>query len=170
MFQLYWTILSILFHLCVCVCVCVCVCMLFTQSCPILCNPMDCSPPDSFIHGILQARKPEWVVTSPEDLLNPGILPRSAALQAYSLSSKPPGKSFFYLLVAINTIQCVGFMETFNPPHHIFLFTSYPTDCCFQSLHNPHFFFLSTNISVLQASLLRHLFLFCLQTHKSKLT
>ena len=76
----------------------------------------------------------------------------------------------FYLLVAINTAQYVGFMDTFNPPHHIFLFTSYPTDCCFQSLHNPHFFFLSTNISVLQASLFRHLFLFCLQTHKSKLT
>ena len=26
------------------------------QSCPSLCDPMDCSPPDSFIHGILQAR------------------------------------------------------------------------------------------------------------------
>ena len=26
------------------------------QLCPTLCNPMDCSPPDSSIHGILQAR------------------------------------------------------------------------------------------------------------------
>ena len=24
--------------------------------CPILCGPMDCSPPGSFVHGILQAR------------------------------------------------------------------------------------------------------------------
>ena len=31
------------------------------QSCPTLCNPMDCSPPDSSIHGILQARVLEWV-------------------------------------------------------------------------------------------------------------
>ena len=30
------------------------------QSCPTLCNPMDCSPPGSSIHGILQARVLEW--------------------------------------------------------------------------------------------------------------
>ena len=29
---------------------------LVTKSCPTLCNPMDCSPPDSFVHGIFQAR------------------------------------------------------------------------------------------------------------------
>ena len=29
--------------------------------CPTLCDPMDCSPPGSFIHGILQARVLEWV-------------------------------------------------------------------------------------------------------------
>ena len=40
------------------VCVCVCVC----ESCsPVLCNPMDCSPPGSPIHEILQARTLEWV-------------------------------------------------------------------------------------------------------------
>ena len=33
------------------------------QSCPILCDPMDCSPPDSSARGILQARRLEWVVT-----------------------------------------------------------------------------------------------------------
>ena len=31
------------------------------QSCPILCDTMDCSPPDSFVHGILQARILKWV-------------------------------------------------------------------------------------------------------------
>ena len=31
------------------------------QSCPTLCNPMDCSPPGSSAHGILQARILEWV-------------------------------------------------------------------------------------------------------------
>ena len=30
------------------------------QSCPILCDPMDCSPPGSSIHGIFQARVLEW--------------------------------------------------------------------------------------------------------------
>ena len=27
-----------------------------TQSCPTLCDPVDCSPPGSSIHGIFQAR------------------------------------------------------------------------------------------------------------------
>ena len=29
--------------------------------CPTLCNPMNCSPPDSSVHGILQARILEGV-------------------------------------------------------------------------------------------------------------
>ena len=29
-----------------------------------LCNPMDCSPPGSSVHGILQARILEWVAIS----------------------------------------------------------------------------------------------------------
>ena len=31
------------------------------QSCPTLCDPMDCSLPASSIHGIFQARVLEWV-------------------------------------------------------------------------------------------------------------
>ena len=34
------------------------------QSCPTLCNPMDCSPASSFVHGISQARILEWVAIS----------------------------------------------------------------------------------------------------------
>ena len=34
------------------------------QSCPTLCNPMDCSPPGSSVHGIFQARILEWVAIS----------------------------------------------------------------------------------------------------------
>ena len=41
---------------------CVYMCVLVTQSCPTLCNSMDCRPPDSSVHGILQARILEWVV------------------------------------------------------------------------------------------------------------
>ena len=36
----------------------------YAQSCPTLCYPMDCSPPGSSIHGILQARIPQWVAIS----------------------------------------------------------------------------------------------------------
>ena len=35
-----------------------------TQSCPTLCDPVDCSPPGFFVHGILQARILEWVTIS----------------------------------------------------------------------------------------------------------
>ena len=28
----------------------------YLQSCPTLCNPVDCSPPGSSVHGIFQAR------------------------------------------------------------------------------------------------------------------
>ena len=35
--------------------------VLVAQSCPTLCDPMDCSPPGSSVHGILQARMLEWV-------------------------------------------------------------------------------------------------------------
>ena len=41
-----------------------CVCVrahLIIRSCPTLWNPMDCSPPGSSVHGILQARRMEWV-------------------------------------------------------------------------------------------------------------
>ena len=42
-------------------CVCVYACTKLFQSYPTLCNPMDCSPPGSSVHEILQARKWEWV-------------------------------------------------------------------------------------------------------------
>ena len=67
---------------CVCVCVSVCVCgVLATQSCPILCHPMDYSPPGSSVRGVLQARILEWGATSfsrgsspPSDRSNLGLL------------------------------------------------------------------------------------------------
>ena len=45
------------------------------------------------VHGILQARILEWVAFPfSGDLPNPGIEPRSPALQADSLAAEPPGK------------------------------------------------------------------------------
>ena len=38
--------------------------MLVAQFCLTLCDPMDCSPPGSSLHGILQARILEWVAIS----------------------------------------------------------------------------------------------------------
>ena len=39
-------------------------CVLVAPLCPTLCDPMDCSPPGSSVHGILQARMLGWVAIS----------------------------------------------------------------------------------------------------------
>ena len=58
------------------------------QSCPTLCNSMDCT-----VYGILQARRLEWVAFPFSRVLsNPGVEPRSPALQADSLPVEPQGK------------------------------------------------------------------------------
>ena len=64
--------------------------VLVAQSCPTLCDHVDCSPPGSSACGILQARMLEWVAISfPGDLPNPGIRLGSPALQADFLPSEP---------------------------------------------------------------------------------
>ena len=48
------------------------------QSCPSLCNPLDCNLPGFSVHGISQARILEWVAISfSRDLPDPGIKPTS---------------------------------------------------------------------------------------------
>ena len=37
------------------------------QSCPTLCDPMDCGPPGSPVYGIFQARVLEWGATAFSD-------------------------------------------------------------------------------------------------------
>ena len=74
-----------------------CVHAKFLQSCPALCNCMECSPPGSFIHGILQARILEWIVMpSAGDLPDPWIEPMSLMSPALASrcfpTSATPGK------------------------------------------------------------------------------
>ena len=69
-----------------------------------LCDPMDCGPPGSSVHGILQARILEWVAVSfSRGSPDPGMEPGSPALQADSLLTEPPGKPnvYIYLLAII---------------------------------------------------------------------
>ena len=76
------------------------------KSCPLLCHPMDCT-----VHGILQARILEWVVVPfSRDLPNPGIKPRSPALQADSLLSKPPGKPWLRIFIVVRGGLMGGFL------------------------------------------------------------
>ena len=68
--------------------------VLVAQSCPTLCDLMDCSPSGSSVHGIFQARILEWVAISlskenSRGLPDPRIEPRSPTMQADSL---PPSQ------------------------------------------------------------------------------
>ena len=69
---------------------CLC-CYLVSKSCPTLCDPMDCSPPDSSVYGISQARILEWVAISfSRDLPNPGSGPASSALVGGFFTTESP--------------------------------------------------------------------------------
>ena len=61
--------------------------VLVAQLCPALCDPMDCSPPGSSVHGS------GLPFPSPGDRPNPGIELRSPALQADSLPFELQGSS-----------------------------------------------------------------------------
>ena len=59
-----------------------------TQSCPTLCDPLDCSLPGSSVHGILQARILEWVAISPTMMQNSAHPAKTLYLQCHVPWSK----------------------------------------------------------------------------------
>ena len=71
---------------------------LVAQSCPTLCNPMDCNVPGSSVHGDSPGKNIGVGCHAllqgifPTQGSNPGLKPRSPALQVDSLQSKPPKK------------------------------------------------------------------------------
>ena len=82
--------------------------VLVTQSYLTLCNPMDCSPPGSSVHGILQVRILEWVaMPSSRGSSRPGDQTQVSQLQADSLPSEgknplPQGKSKTFTVMYVN--------------------------------------------------------------------
>ena len=70
--------------------------VLVAQSRLTLCDPMNCIPPGSSVHGFHGFSRQEYwsgqPFSSPGHLLNPGVEPWSRALQVDSLLSEPLGK------------------------------------------------------------------------------
>ena len=68
------------------------------QSCPILCDPMDCSPPGFSVHGIFQARifnrKKKKKYWSGLPFLSPGDLP-DTGIKSVSPGSSALAEVFF---------------------------------------------------------------------------
>ena len=90
------------------------------QLCLTLCNSSDYSPAGSSVHGILQARILEWVAAPfSRGLPNPGIKPRSPALQMDSLLSEPPAKPY------VSHVHWVSYLTI--------LFSATPFTFCLQS-------------------------------------
>ena len=66
------------------------------QLCLVLCNPMDCSPSGSLVHGILQARLLMWIAMPssrgsswPRDRT---CIPYSSCIAGWFFTSEPPGR------------------------------------------------------------------------------
>ena len=55
------------------------------QSCPTLCDPMDCSLPDSSVHGISQARVLEWGAIAFSEVLHQIQTNVLSIIQEYNL-------------------------------------------------------------------------------------
>ena len=67
------------------------------QSCPTLCDPMGCSPPDSFVHGFSrQEYWSEWPCPPLRDLPGPGI-------ELVSLTSPVLAGGFFITITTWET-------------------------------------------------------------------
>ena len=84
-----------------CVCVCVCVCKSL-QLCLTLCDPINCSPPGSPVHGILQARilgyhALIWVICLPNSGIKPAFF-MSPALAGGFFTTRTPLGSPIYIM------------------------------------------------------------------------
>ena len=91
-----------------------------SQSCPTLCDPMDCSPPGSSVHGSLQARIPEWVaMPSSRGSSPPRDQTHGSCTAGRFFTAEPMGKPsfsstefFFYFNKHILSFECFFFITS----------------------------------------------------------
>ena len=114
------------------------------QSCPTLCDSMDCSPPGSFIHGILQVSILEWVAI-PSSKRSSQLRDRThvSYVAGVYITADPPGKPFktvsykrnLYKFQRILIIQTVLFddkaikLEMYNKSSFFFLISRQAKVC-----------------------------------------
>ena len=86
--------------------------MRVAQLCPTLCDPVDTYRP---LNSPGQVRILEWVAfPSPGNLPNPGIKPRSPALQVDSLPGKPQGKHKHTGVGSLSLLQWIFLTQELN--------------------------------------------------------
>ena len=91
------------------------------QSCPILCSPVDCSPPGSPVQGILQARILEWVAVpscrgSCQTRDQTQVFCGSCIVGGF-FTTEPPGKPVLYIVQPYHMIYYFIFLKTFLEKH-----------------------------------------------------
>ena len=101
-----------------------------SQSCPTLCDPMDCSPPGSSVHGIFQARVLEWVAIS---FSRRSSRPRNRTQVSQTVSdallSEPPRKSWCLIMVSLNLVMSLSLVAAAAKSLHSCPTSSDPIDC-----------------------------------------
>ena len=86
--------------------------MLVAQACP-LCDPMDCSPPGSSVHGIPQAGILEWVAISfSRGSSQPRDQTQGSCIAGRFFPSELPGKPVFYNISGSCGMEQFNFKET----------------------------------------------------------
>ena len=95
--------------------------MLVTQSCPTLCNPMDCIAPGSSVHGIFQARILEWIGTPFSRGSSQTRDWTQVACIALHLPSEPWGKTYFmHSIISISwSLLKLMSIELVMPSNHL---------------------------------------------------
>ena len=97
-------LLSIYIYLCIYVHIhnSFCCCCSVGMSCPTLCNPMDCSPLGSSVHGISQARILEWVAMPfSRGFSWPRDQTRVSCLPGRFFTTEPLGKSCILVITVV---------------------------------------------------------------------
>ena len=93
------------------------VCVLTGYSHIRLCDTVDCSPPGSSVHRILQARTLEWVALPP-----PGRLPRRDGPVSPPLASSSP-------LVPSGRQKCFSVQQSNSVSFYYLFFSYFPSSC-----------------------------------------
>ena len=94
-----------------------------TQSCPTFCDPMDCTPPGSSVHGIFQARVLEWGAIAFSNIVI------SAIISPLSSASAAP-YIFYKYFMQMALFLCFEWKEGWVLFHCIFVpYLLYPFLC-----------------------------------------
>ena len=102
------------------------------QSCPTLCNPMDCSLPGSSVRGIFQARLLEWVAISFSRRIwkvRPYLWQHYPIQVCFTLSKIFAAKTAIFKLVGKTGIWLFTYQKLFKkflPKGHKSISTEYP--------------------------------------------